>query len=182
MFDAGSASGARWHLIAVAPRKERFACGEMAASGLPTYLPAIEETVRHARRFVTLARPLFPGYAFAWFDVRDTPAWAPIFRTRGCVGVVRIAGKLASLSPEQYDALRALEDADGVIRPKRAMARTLGVGDQVRIKDGAWAGFVGQILAVRGPERVRLLLGALEVELQIHRIEAVTPAAPGVAA
>jgi transcriptional antiterminator RfaH len=168
--------GARWHLVAVAPRKERFACREMGTTGLITYLPAIEETMRHARRIVTQARPLFPGYAFAWFDVRDTPAWAPIFRTRGCVGVVRIAGVPVSLTAAQYDALRALEDGDGVIRPKRALAQRFSAGDHVRIKDGAWAGLIGRILGVRGAERVRLLLGALEVELATARLETVAAA------
>ncbi len=65
-----------------------------------------------------------------------------------------------------------------MIRPKRALAERFPVGDQVRVTEGAWAGLVGEILTLRGPERVRLLLGRLEVELAARRVEPiVAPAA-----
>jgi transcriptional antiterminator RfaH len=164
------AVGPRWHLVAFELRQEDFGRGNLVRDGFAVYLPAVEETVRHARRTHSVARPLFPGYGFAQFDETATPDWGRIFRTRGVVGLVRIAGALAALSDAQYDSLRALEDADGLIRPKRALASRFRVGERVQVTDGAWAGMVGEVLTLKGPERVRLLLGALKTEIAAARV------------
>jgi len=162
--------GPRWHLVALELRREAYGRDNLVQSGFDVYLPVVEEIVRHARRALPAARPLFPGYGFAQFDAVAMPDWGRIFRTRGVVGVVRIAGALAALSPAQYLSLRALEDGDGMIRPKRALAARFRAGEQVRVTGGAWAGLVGEVLTVKGPERVRLLLGALKTEIAAERV------------
>jgi transcription antitermination factor NusG len=167
---AGTPTGSRWHLVALEPRREAYGRDNLVQSGFEIYLPAVEEVVRHARRTLHAARPLFPGYGFAHFDAVATPDWGRIFRTRGVIGVVRIAGGLAALTREQYGSLRALEDADGLIRPKRALAARFRAGDQVRVTDGMWSGLVGEVLTMKGPERVRLLLGALKTEIAADRV------------
>lgn len=167
---ASKARGARWHLVAFELRQEGFGRDNLVRDGFVVYVPSIEETVRHARRTHRVARPLFPGYGFVQFDDMTTPDWGRIFRTRGIVGLVRIAGALAALSDAQYDSLRALEDADGLIRPKRALAAQFRTGERVRVTDGAWAGMVGEVLTMKGPERVRLLLGALKTDIAAARV------------
>jgi transcriptional antiterminator RfaH len=162
----------RWHLIATEPRRERYAAAELEESDFATHLPLVLEPVRHGRRTIDERRPLFPGYVFARFDPCDG-RWAVIYRTKGCIQPVRIAGALAALTPDQFNALCRLEDADGLIRHPRPVTAGLTPGETVRVVGGPWSGFLGQVLSLKGAERVRLLLGALEVEMATRMVDRV---------
>ncbi|MBV8165225.1 MAG: hypothetical protein JO021_00440 [Alphaproteobacteria bacterium] len=166
----------RWHLITTEPQRERYAAGELGHEGFFTYLPLVLEPVRRGRRTILDRRPLFPGYVFTAFDVADAARWGKIQRTKGCVAPVRIAGALAALTSAQYDALRALEDPDGVIRLAQPVPVRLHAGEQVRVNAGPWSGFLGKVLATKGGERVRLLLGALEIEMASRMVDRVKAA------
>lgn len=162
----------RCHLIATEPQRERYAAAELGDGGFATYLPLMLEPVRRGRRTVVDRRPLFPGYLFAWFDPQSA-RWGEIYRTKGCVAPVRIAGALAALSDAQYAALRALEGADGMIQLPEddAPAQRLAPGETVCVTAGPWAGFLGEVLRLKGDARVRLLLGALEVEMAVRMVD-----------
>jgi transcriptional antiterminator RfaH len=162
----------RWHLVATAPRRERYAAAELEQADFATHLPLVLEPVRHGRRTIDEHRPLFPGYVFVRFDPADG-RWAVIYRTKGCIQPVRIAGALAALTAEQFDALCRLEDADGLIRHPRPVAVGLTPGETVRVVAGPWSGFLGQVLSMKGAERVRLLLGVLEVEMATGMVDRV---------
>lgn len=165
----------RWYLIATEPQRERYAGAELGQQGFCIYLPLVLEAVRRGRRTSWDRRPLFPGYLFAWFDRADTARWSAIFRTKGCVAPVRIAGALAALTDAQYRGLRGLEAPDGVIRLDDAPPRArLTPGETVRVTSGPWAGFLGEVLSVKSAERVRLLLGALEIEMASRMVDRVT--------
>lgn len=163
----------RCHLVATEGKRERYAAAELGEAGFDTHLPLVLEPVRHGRRTIEERRPLFPGYVFAWFDPQADARWSEIYRTRGCIAPVRIAGALAALTDEQYEALRALEDADGIIRPQGKPPLRLAPGETVRVTGGPWAGFLGEVLTMRGGERVRLLLGTLEVEMATRMVDRV---------
>ncbi len=70
-------------------------------------------------------------------------------------------------------ALRSLADPDGIIRPRRALAARFRAGDQVRVQDGPWAGLIGEVLTMRGPERARLLFGTLKADIAVRSLGAV---------
>jgi transcriptional antiterminator RfaH len=162
----------RCHLIATESQRERYAAAELGQQGFATHLPLVLEPVRRGRHTRLDRRPLFPGYLFAWFDPRDAARWSVIFRTKGCIAPVRIAGALAALTAGEYAALRALESQDGVIRlDADAAAAPLTPGSRVRVTAGPWAGFLGEVLSLKGAERVRLLLGTLEVEMASRMVD-----------
>jgi transcriptional antiterminator RfaH len=165
-----AAADPAWHAVAVEGHRERYARDNLLALELGVYLPRIEEQARHARRTYTVERPLFPGYLFVALDPTRLSA---VNTTRGVIGVLRSGGCLAPLKPGALAALRALEDTDGVIRPKRALAERFRPGDKVRVTDGVWGGLIGEVLTVKGAERVRLLLGALRAEIGAAQLERV---------
>lgn len=162
----------QWHLIALETRREAYAMDNIAADlGLATWLPRVIEIAYHARRSYEVESPLFPGYGFAWFCEHTPGPWDRLWATRGVIGPVRIAGSLAALPAASCAALKALEGPDGKIRPKQALRSLFATGDQVRIISGAWAGFVAEVLRMRGPQRVQLMLGKLSnVEIEPERL------------
>jgi transcriptional antiterminator RfaH len=106
----------RWHLIATEPRRERYAAAELEQSDFATHLPLVLEPVRQGRRTIDERRPLFPGYVFARFDPAEGQ-WGVIYRTKGCIAPVRIAGAAGSIPAGGTIA---------AITPARSARRALG--------------------------------------------------------
>ena len=87
-------------------------------------------------------RKIFPGYLFIKM-VMDNDAWYIVRNTRGVTGFVGPASKPVPLSEEEIFNME-LE--------KRTVEVNFEVGDDVRIIDGSFAGFIGVVKAINIPE------------------------------
>ena len=105
--------------------------------GVRVYLPRAEVTVRHARYTKQIHKALFPSYLFVQCDAErlfDTVRWCP-----GVAGLLPETGEAVPVGPDILEAVRSLEDTDGVVRKRDR----LQAGDQVRILEGPFRDLQG---------------------------------------
>jgi transcription elongation factor/antiterminator RfaH len=147
-----SAQGARWYLVHTRPNNERKAELNLKAQGFPTFLPQNKKTIRHARRFTTVQRPLFPSYLFVRLDI-DRDRWLSI---NGTIGVSRLftqQGRPVAVPLHIVENLLAHSDA-GLTRLDGSLAE----GQRVRILSGPLADFTATVLRLDARRRVDVLL------------------------
>lgn len=150
--------------------------GALSRRRIRYWMPFEEQPPRYrgGRRLAPEQRPLLPGYVFVWLTTGNLG-----FEDDRVFGLVRGAsggtGLPARVPDPLIDALRADADADGVFREhvRRAEAKPLRQGEQLCIaRDGGdWAGFVGEFMRLEPRDRVRMLVGSIQVVIQKPRIE-----------
>jgi len=157
----------QWFAVRTKPRKEFEAESNLAEQGFEVWLPKALRRVRHARREVIKPVAFFPGYLF----VHLTPEqrrWHAIRYTRGVIDLVHF-GEVYPPVPEAFVlALRAQENEDGFLPgdEHEQGAPIYRPGEIVEITHGAFAGLVAQVLAMRGKDRVIVLLQLLQQEVR----------------
>jgi transcription antitermination factor NusG len=139
---------APWFALTVAPRKEKITAHTLRKEGFEEFLPLYSSTRRWSDRIKRLENPLFPGYVFCRFDLRDRQT---VLKTPGVVSIVSF-GKL----PEPIDEseMSALET---VCRSGLTAAPypTPPVGSKVRLQDGPLRGLEGIMVE---DKKTRLIL------------------------
>ncbi|MBI3513659.1 MAG: hypothetical protein HY060_06295 [Proteobacteria bacterium] len=142
----------RWYALAVETRREAPVRRRLEHAGVEHYLPIEERRQHRAGRALTLRRlPFLPGYMFVRLP---RPAFF-LDDAHGIIGLVRMGDAAIAVPDAALAGIRALEDGDGVIRPQRAPARRFVPGQRVRVTDGAWSGFTGEVLTMKRHDRVR---------------------------
>jgi len=119
---------------------------------------------------------IYPGYVMVKMIVTDE-TWYLVRNTRGCTGFVgqdKSGGsKPVPLTNEEIVAM-GLEDPDVKEEPKVVVK--FGVGDSIRITDGALVGFVGSVSALE-PDKNRVMVKVsmmgrdTDVELTLDQVE-----------
>src|ERR1700679_66857 len=92
-----------WFALTVAPRKEKITAQTLRSNGFEEFLPLYSSSRRWSDRIKKLENPLFPGYVFCRFDLRDRQA---IVKTPGVVSIVSF-GKIPE--PVNDDEISALQ-------------------------------------------------------------------------
>lgn len=179
---------AHWYVIKSKPKGERKALREIQKLGIEAYLPEyqIERLNRRLRirKLSTLCH--FPRYLFALLDPRDFGA------VRDCTGVADVlpgfplspqpvpAGDVLALRVAQ--AAHLFDDTDQARRLRgETVKNTLAAvrkrlsGKRVRVADGPFASFPGEVEAVHSLERLRVIIDIFgrptPVELEMGQIE-----------
>ena len=116
----------------------------------------------------TVERKVFPGYVLVKMIMTDE-TWHLVRNIRGVTGFVGAANKAIPLTDEEIAAL-------GV--EKREVVVSYGVGDSVKITDGALASFIGtveELDADRGKVKVVVSMFGREtpVELELDQVETI---------
>lgn len=114
----------------------------------------------------TVERKVFPGYVLVKMVMTDE-TWHLVRNIRGVTGFVGAANKAIPLTEEEIAAL-------GV--EKREVKVSYGVGDSVKITDGALESFIGTVEELdveRGKVRVVVSMFGREtpVELELDQVE-----------
>jgi len=162
-----------WFVAHTHPCKEYIAEKHLLEQGFGVYIPRYQRTRRHARRTDITFSPLFPRYLFIEFD-RTLDYWRTINSTRGIAYLLRTDGKPAPIPPSVISHLKAQENKDGIL-PLVSLALFVK-GEQVRITEGAFAGYTAYFESMDEKQRVHLLLNFLgretHIRLPLHTLEA----------
>jgi transcription antitermination factor NusG len=145
--------GRRWLALYTKARQEKSLARELYKYGIPFYLPLVKKTsVSRGRRRTSLA-PLFGGYVFLFGSEEE--------RIK-CLTTNRISRVLAVEDPDQlaFD-LRQLRQLIAANAPLTVESR-LGPGQQVRVRQGAFAGLEGTVLKRRGQTRLLVSINFLQ--------------------
>jgi transcriptional antiterminator RfaH len=149
----GRPGSGRWYAVQCLSNREFVAATQLRNQGFNTFLPCQLKTRRHARRFDSVRRPLFPGYLFVQLDLaRDR--WRCV---NGTLGVAKLVGhaEAPSAAPVgSIEAIRSACDEFGVMHVKN----DLTPGDAVRVSCGPFSDLVGRLERLDSAERVCVLL------------------------
>ena len=172
---------ARWYVIHVYSGFERKVAQSieeqakqkgMAEQILQVLVP-MEEVVEVRRGAkVNTERKFFPGYVLVQMDMTDD-SWHLVKNTPKVTGFLGGRGRPTPIS--DAEAARIMHQVEeGVDRPK--MSVTFEIGDQVRVSDGPFTSFNGNVEDV-DEERARLKVSvsifgrATPVELEYSQVE-----------
>jgi transcriptional antiterminator RfaH len=154
----------RWFVAHTHPHAEVKACLHLERQGFEFYLPRYLKRRRHARKVDTVAAPLFPRYLFIAVDM-TAQRWRSINSTIGIARFVCNGDEPVAVPEGVIDGLKFREDADGFIKLDRRPK--LGVGDKVRVLDGAFADCLGLFEGFSDRERVTILLDLLGRKVRV---------------
>jgi transcriptional antiterminator NusG len=98
-------------------------------------------------RKVTVQKKVFPGYLLTRADL-DDDSWSVIRQTPGVTGFVGPGTKPTPLSRSEVESILQVRD-EGVEGPKQRRPRLEHeVGETVRVKEGPFADFTGQVAEI----------------------------------
>src|SRR5215469_3528807 len=97
----------RWYAVQCLSNREFVAAAQLRNQGFTTFLPCLLKTRRHARRFDSVRRSLFPGYLFVQLDLaRDR--WRSV---NGTLGVAKLVGHTETPSAAPAGSIEAIRSA-----------------------------------------------------------------------
>lgn len=142
-----------WFLAQLKPNSAHLAVRNLSRQGFQTFLPVEDVTRGQRGRFVTVARPLFPGYLFVAFDI-DAGHWRTINSTHGVTRLVSFGQEPAPVPHEIVHELMGRCDSSGKLLPPKV----LQPGDHVRLSSGPFANFVAEVEKMAADRRVWVLM------------------------
>lgn len=146
----------RWFVACTKPHREASAAEQLRRQSYGVWLPRLQRTRRHARRFDTILTPMFPGYLFVSFD----PAVEPWRRINGTFGIRHLVCGNAGPTPLPDDFVASLRSRSlGDVLSDQT--QILQPGASVRVISGPFVDCVGTLIRADGATRVRLLLSLL---------------------
>jgi transcriptional antiterminator RfaH len=153
-----------WHVVQVHVHAEAKAQMHLSRQGFETYLPRYLKRRRHARRTDTVAAPLYPSYLFVTFNPL-IHRWRSIHSTVGVARLVCIGNVPAAIDGAIIDGLRSRENANGFIPLERRPQ--FAVGDNVRVREGAFCDCLGLFESMGDRDRVAILLELLGRKVRV---------------
>lgn len=177
-----------WYVIKTRPKGERKAVDELHKAGIDAYCPEYKIERFNRRRKVKILTVLchFPRYVFAQLEGRDFGA------IRSCNSIIDVLpGYPLNPQPVRASAVDALREAQAkhvfddtdegrrfrgetVKNTLKAMRKWLK-GKRVRITDGPFTSYAGEVEAVHSLERLTVSIALLgretPVELEAGQIE-----------
>lgn len=144
---------ATWFLAQLKPNSVRIAERNLKRQGFMTFLPLEDVTQPRGGKFVTISKPLFPGYIFVAFDA-GRGLWRKINSTRGVTKLVGFGREPAPVPPDLISQLMLRCDSTGNLLPHKL----LKPGDQVAITKGPFANFVAEVDRIAPDRRVWVLM------------------------
>lgn len=164
--------GRNWHAVHSDAKHALHACEAMQKLGYEYYYPQMRQMKAPALRHIhsgkrkdlkSVARPvlspLFPGYPFVLFSLRDGQ-WHELFDLFGVYGMKVAEGLPVPVPNEVIENIKASEVAGAIPLEMPVIKLLFGVGETVRIDDGPFKGFTGTIQELDESKR-RVLLDIL---------------------
>jgi transcription antitermination factor NusG len=134
--DPPQAETPRWYALRVRSNFERKAADSLHRRDLEQFLPSYRQRSYWSDRMKWVERPLFPGYVFCRFSMRD---WLSVMQTPGVVQAVNFGGVPAPVDDGEIEALARLVSSSVPLFPRAF----LNVGQRVEIKRGPLTGLEG---------------------------------------
>ena len=135
---------AAWYAIWTRSHCERLVAGQLAAKGIPPFMP--EMRIRSSRRGAPtiVSAPMFPGYLFVR-EAMDKERYVEILKIRGIVRVLEDGWtRLTPIPDADMTAIQRIVEADVPVFAHPHLSQ----GERVSIVDGPLTGIEG--VFVRG--------------------------------
>ena len=152
----------KWYVVQAKPREEKRALHFLERKGFHVYLPLMEVIKIRGFKKNKTQKPLFPGYLFCRFNIGEN--LAHVRWTQGVKKLLPENVNPISVENEVVEAIRSLEQKDGVIRK-----RQLEKNDRIRIARGPMKDVVGIFDHWTSDcGRVRILLNLINYQASVN--------------
>jgi transcription antitermination factor NusG len=162
-----------WYALRTHGHHEKRVRDRLAGVGIEPFLPLTRQQRQWSDRKVLTELPLFAGYCFARFSLRNR---LTIMQISGVAGIVGSVGPEA-IPDTELDAIRAVCESDRLVQGIDLFVE----GMQVEIVSSPLRGLMGQFIHHAGHDyivvRVRLIQQAVAVH--IHRDEMIRHGSSG---
>jgi transcription antitermination factor NusG len=168
LFLPSSYSEPQWYAAYTSANHEKRVAVQLGQRSLEHFLPLYDSLRRWKDRRVQLLLPLFPGYIFVHFALRDR---LQILQIPGVAKLVSFNGIPAALPREEIETLRA--SLEGGVRAEPHPY--LKVGRRARVKSGPLAGMQGVLVRRKNRSRfvisLDLIMRSVAVEVEALELE-----------
>ena len=146
----------KWYAIYTHPRAEKLVHTRLVEIGVETFLP-LQKTYRQwSDRKKLIEKPLLSSYVF----VKVIPVEFPkVYKTIGVVKFVSFEGHPVAIPQNQIDNLRLLVNSDAQIE---VTSEKFEKGNNVEVMTGALKGLTGELIRIKGKNRVVIRIDKLE--------------------
>lgn len=145
-----------WYILQLKPNSYNIARINLNRQEFNVFLPMLNVTRRVARKYVERTEPLFPGYMFIEFDIRED-LWRKVSSTLGVARIVSLAGKPTPVPTDIVNELMSRCDDDDTLRPLDDIQK----GEDVKLVRGPFASFLAKVEEISPDQRIWLLLDIL---------------------
>jgi len=150
-----------WYALQVRSRFEKVVATHLKDKGYEEYLPFYTSQRRWSDRTKTIELPLFPGYTFCRFDMRDR---LPVLVVPGVLSIVSIARVPTAVSDEEIGSIQRAIGSGMPCNPWPF----LHAGQIVCVTRGPLAGLEGTVIEVRSSFRLILSLSLLQRSVSVE--------------
>lgn len=157
-----------WWIATTRPRAEKKLITQLAQREIPHYCPLYEKRYRSpAGRIRTSYNPLFPNYVF--INSNETERYSALTTDQIC-RLVHVVDETQLIT--ELRQVQAAIESGMPLTPESKLHR----GARVRVKNGPFRGFEGQVIRREGKTRLLLTIAFLEsgVSMELDECQ-VTP-------
>ncbi len=151
-----------WYGIRTRSNQEKLTATVLENKGFENFLPTYRVKRKWSDRLVETDVPLFPGYVFCRFEVKQR---LPILTTPGVVSVLGFGSEPAAIADSEIEAIQAILESGFSAEP----CDYLYEGQRVRVTSGALEGVEGVLLKKKNQWRmivsVTILNRSISVEI-----------------
>lgn len=160
---------ARWYACYTRARHEKRVERVLRDRGIDSYLPTVARESQWKDRRKTVDWPLFPGYVFGRFTLRDVHT---VLTTPGIATIVRSNGYPTPIPDDELENVRRVARVIGELGELPPVRPMLAKGQPVVISDGPFKGIFGFVAQLRNRGRVLVGLASIGQGLEIEVNEA----------
>ncbi|MFY9210027.1 MAG: transcriptional activator RfaH [Aestuariivita sp.] len=144
---------ATWFLAQLKPNSVAIADRNLTRQGFATFVPLEDYTRKHNGKFLTVSRPLFPGYIFVAVDVAQGH-WRAVNSTQGITRLISFGDQPAVVPSDLMAELMARHNRAETDAPEKVFSP----GDAVRVTSGPFFDLVAEIERISADRRIWLLM------------------------
>jgi transcription antitermination factor NusG len=144
-----------WYAMYVKSRAEKKVATELEAAGIDYYLPLQKVLKQWSDRRKWIEEPLFRSYIFVHISNDE---YYKALQVYGAVKYITFESKAVPIPPQQIEAVRYyLNEKD----PENIDQQDWEKGKKVEIISGSMSGLIGELVDVKGKNRVSVEIDAV---------------------
>lgn len=151
----------KWYAIYTHPRAEKLVHARLNETGVESFLPLIKTMRKWSDRKKLVEKPLLSSYVFVRVIPKEFPL---VYRINGVVKFVSFEGQPVAIPQNQIDNLMLLINSDAEIE---VTGEKISRGDNVEVVSGALVGLTGELIKVKGKNRVVVRIDRLDQNIMV---------------
>jgi transcription antitermination factor NusG len=173
----------RWYAVFTRSRAEKQVSARLERGGIESYVPIVTVLRQWKDRKKAVSLPVFPGYVFGYFTLREMHT---VLSIPGVSTIVRANGIPTPIPDDEFRNVQAFASAVTAAQLDAEPAPLVEEGEWIEVLDGPFAGVVGRAIERRGQKRLLVGLSTigqgLEVDIDARLLRVIPPPAQAKAA